>query len=142
MRLRKTTCGFPSPLTRPRRRPGQQTSGRFGLFGREKGAEASFVRNVERIEAQQFASALHGGQNRDGRLLDVHRDAARLRQLVQRGGEPASCQVAQAMRIETGIEQGPNLRPKRRGIALYRSIEVQPVARRRDGDAMSAKIAA
>ena len=70
------------------------------------------------------------------------RKPGRLGDLDQRAGQPAAREVAQAVDVDAGLEQRQHRLGQRRAVALDRGLEAKPLARRHDGDAVAADVAA
>ena len=75
-----------------------------GLRGWDEDGEAAFVGDVERIEAEDFARALHCLLHGNQSLFQLDADIAVGGDLVQRRGETAAGQIAQAMDFDSGIQ--------------------------------------
>ena len=74
-------------------------------MGADEGDETSFVRHVERVEAEDFTRAAHILADRDGSFIDVNVQPRRLGDFDQRAGEAAARQVAQAVDANPRVEQ-------------------------------------
>ena len=70
------------------------------MRGGDEDGEAAFVGNVERVEAEDFAGALHGFLHGDKRLFELDADVAVGGDFVQcRGASTAGQTVAVSLRM-------------------------------------------
>ena len=66
-----------------------------------EGDEPPFVRDVHRVEPENLARAAHVLPHRNTSLVDGHADAGAARDLVERAGEAAAGEIAQAVHLDT-----------------------------------------
>jgi hypothetical protein len=85
----------------------------------DKDCESAFVSDIERIETEQFAGSAYDIRDRDEHFF--YRDAkpGDRSDLIQRGRQASTSQVAQAMNFDIGFEKSLNGRPERSRIAAY-----------------------
>ena len=96
--------------------------------------EAALAGDVERVEAQQLARALHLRAHRDLRLLEPDPDVRGDGDLAQGGGEPAARGVAEDVGVRHRVEQRPDRGDDRGGVGDERRLEVDPLPRRHHRD--------
>jgi len=81
------------------------------LQGGDENSEASFIRHVKRVEAEDFAGTLHRFVDWNQRFVQLDADVAVRSDLVQRCREASARQIAQAMDLDSGVQQRFDRRP-------------------------------
>ena len=89
---------------------------RFGVFGRADRHQLALVRDVEGVEAQQLAGGGDFSANRDGVLLQDHADAGLVRDLIQRGRQPATGRIAHDVDVGHRRDHGGHETVQRRAV--------------------------
>jgi len=100
----------------------------IGLRGGNEDGEASFIRDIERIEAENFASALHGFVHWDERFFQLDADVAIVRDFIQRRRQTSAGEVAQAVNFDSCIEQRFDRRPDIGAVGQNWRLEFQSFA--------------
>ena len=109
---------------------------------RNEDRKAAFVRDIERIEPENFTGALDGFFYRDQRFFQLDADISIGGDFVQCCREATAREVAQAVDFDSGIQQRFDRGPDAIGITENRRLEFKAFADGEDCDAVAAKISA
>ena len=117
----------------------QSIDGGIGVLGRNHGQELALVRNVQRIEAQQFTSAAHRVAHGNLILKKNHSQSTIARQFVQRCRRAATSGIAhptdsRASRPNQSLDQ----RQHGAGIGAKVGFKIEFAARQQNRDAVIA----
>src|SRR5579863_858765 len=114
----------------------------LGLRCRDKHRKTAFIRHVQRIEAENFAGALNNFIDRNRDFFQIDADLAVASNLVQGRRQAATGQVAQAVNLDSGIQECFDRGPDVVGVAENWGLELQSLAHGENCNAVTAEIAA
>ena len=112
------------------------------LIGRNDRHQLALVRDMQRIEPQNFARPAHGSAHRHALLIDGDRHPRTMRDLVQCRGHTAARRILDRARIGRGAQQRRDDLVQRRAIALDAGLEFQRFTRQHHRHPMIADVAA
>ncbi len=101
------------------------------FFGNERD-QHTFVREIERVEAEDFAKAADVGAHRQRGFLEDDADASSNRHFVEHRGDPAAGRVAHRARSRHSGEQHLDQSVERPAVADHRHFELDLAARGKD----------
>ena len=124
------------------RSAGEDLEGAVGLGGGEEADEAALVGDVERFEAEDFAGAADEFGDGHGGFVDGQGELGGLGDFHEGGGETAAGEIAQAVELEAGGEEGLHGGNERGAVALDGAFEGEVRACRHNGHTVTAEVAA
>ena len=102
----------------------------FGGFSGAEAHQLTFVGDVERVQAEDFAGGADRFAHRQAAFFDHQSDAGLAGNFVQRGGQAAAGGVAQYVDVRLGGEDGRHQAVQRRRVGLDGGLEAQPFPQR------------
>src|SRR5215471_9650168 len=111
----------------------------LNVFRRDDRGQLAFIRDIQRIQPQQFTCAPDFIPNGDCPLLNLDTDLSLLCDLIQSAGQPAASWVAHAPDLRGRAEHSRHQFMKRSRITFDFGIEFQTFSLRQNGDAMIPK---
>ena len=111
----------------------------IGVGGRDHRNQLAFVRQIQRIEPEDFAGALHFLAQRQRRFADADADVGRVSEFVQHAGDAAAGGVAHTVDAGASGQHRRHQAVQRLAVALHVGLQRKLVARDQDGGSVVAE---
>ena len=108
----------------------------------DEGYEATFAGYVEGVEAEQLAGAAHFISDLDRSFIYAEVQVRGFGNLDESAREPATCEVAEAVDLDAGVQQGHDGIAEWGAVAQDIAAKLQPLAHGHDRDTMPADVTA